>query len=88
MRGGETHIPLRPMWSCRADGQQWPCPDARLLLRADFDDNLSGLTIYLAGVFSEATQDLYHLNPYDGPSPHELFDRFVAWGRRERPSAT
>ncbi|PZG15460.1 hypothetical protein C1I95_19550 [Micromonospora craterilacus] len=78
------HTPLRPMWCCRADGQPWPCAEARLLLRAEFDRNLAGLTIYLAGLMYEAIRDLYHLNPHDGPEPKALFDRFVGWTRRGR----
>ncbi|MGC4768658.1 hypothetical protein ACLQ25_06670 [Micromonospora sp. DT44] len=75
----KPHTPLRPMWFCRADGQQWPCPEARLRLRREFEDNVPGLTIYLAGLYYEATRDLYRLNPHDGPSPSELFTRFVSW---------
>ncbi|MFG1650430.1 hypothetical protein ACGFIE_10905 [Micromonospora sp. NPDC049275] len=80
-----SHTPLRPMWFCRADGQRWPCAEARLRLKAEFDDNMQGLTIYLAGMYYEASRDLYHLNPHEGPSPRELFDRFVAWGPYRRP---
>ncbi|MEU4474588.1 hypothetical protein [Micromonospora sp. NPDC023888] len=86
---GETpHTPLRPLWSCRADGQHWPCREARLRLKAEFDDNLPGLTIYLAVIFSEAAQDIHHLDPSDRPSPCELFDRFVGWARRKEPPGT
>ncbi|MGI5520606.1 hypothetical protein ACQEUX_06590 [Micromonospora sp. CA-259024] len=82
-----SHTPLRPMWFCRADGQQWPCAEARLLLRAEFADNMPGLSIYLAGMFYEATKDLYRLNPHDGQTPIELFQRFVAWGPLRKPIA-
>ncbi|MEV6690150.1 hypothetical protein AB0M35_01550 [Micromonospora sp. NPDC051196] len=73
------HTPLRPMWCCRVDGQPWPCAEARLLLRVEFDRNTVGLTIYLAGLMYEAMRDLYHLNPHDGPEPTALFARFVGW---------
>lgn len=79
------HTPLRPMWCCRADGRPWPCADARLLLKAEFDEDPAALTIYLAGLYHEAAHDLYQLNPYDGPAPRELFERFVAWGPFRRP---
>ncbi|MEU0552325.1 hypothetical protein [Micromonospora sp. NPDC005979] len=80
------HTPLRPMWCCRADGRPWPCADARLLLKAEFDEDPAALTIYLAGLYHEAAHDLYQLNPYDdGPTPRELFERFVAWGPFRRP---
>ncbi|GIJ80582.1 hypothetical protein SAMN05443287_115104 [Micromonospora phaseoli] len=78
------HTPLRPMWCCRADGQPWPCGSARLLLRAEYDHDLTGLSIYLAGLMYEAMRDLYHLNPHDGPEPKALFDRFLAWARPRR----
>ncbi|SBT68211.1 hypothetical protein GA0070622_5307 [Micromonospora sediminicola] len=74
------HTPLRPTWACRACGQPWPCSHARMLLKVDYETNMPGLTIYLAGLMYEAMRDLYHLNPHDGLSPPEMFDRFVAWG--------
>ncbi|MBQ1017161.1 hypothetical protein KBX71_04690 [Micromonospora sp. D93] len=85
-REQKPHTPLRPMWFCRADGQQWPCAEARLQLRFEFEDNMPGLSIYLAGMFYEATKDLYHLNPHDGPTPRELYERFVAWGPFRKPA--
>ncbi|GIJ27157.1 hypothetical protein Vqi01_23190 [Micromonospora qiuiae] len=78
---GVPHTPLRPMWCCRADGQPWPCGEARLLLRVEYDGNPIGLSIYLAGLMYEAMRDLYHLNPHDAPDPAALFTRFLAWSR-------
>ncbi|SCL32977.1 hypothetical protein GA0070615_2168 [Micromonospora aurantiaca] len=74
------HTPLRPTWACRACGQPWPCPQARLLLKVEYESALPALSIYLSGLMFEAMRDLFHLNPHDGPSPQEMFDRFVAWG--------
>ncbi|MGN9811031.1 hypothetical protein ACTMSW_16920 [Micromonospora sp. BQ11] len=79
------HTPLRPMWCCRACGQPWPCAHARLLLKIEYEDNAVGLSIYLCGLLYEAARDLYRLNPDDGPSPRDLFTRFVAWGPYRRP---
>ncbi|QGN50771.1 hypothetical protein GKC29_14555 [Micromonospora sp. WMMC415] len=79
------HTPLRPVWACRACGQPWPCAEARLLLKAEFDGRYPTLSIYLAGLLYEAMHDLYHLNPHDGPRPRDLFDRFVGWGPFRRP---
>ena len=80
------HTPLRPLWCCRACGQPWPCAPARLLLTREYADNPVGLSIYLSGLFYEATRDLYRLNPDDGASPRDLFARFVAWSPyRRRP---
>ncbi|MFG1882871.1 hypothetical protein [Micromonospora sp. NPDC049102] len=84
--GKPPHTPLRPLWLCRADGQVWPCGEARLRLRAEFENNPTGLTIYLAGMYYEATRDLYRLNPHDGPSPNDLYARFVGWGPYRRPA--
>ncbi|MFY1578331.1 hypothetical protein ACN26Z_25880 [Verrucosispora sp. WMMD703] len=78
------HTPLRPTWCCRTDGQPWPCGEARLLLRAEYEHNLTGLSIYLAGLMHEAMRDLYHLNPHDAPTPPVLFSRFLAWTRPRR----
>ncbi|MFI7594008.1 hypothetical protein [Micromonospora sp. NPDC049359] len=80
------HTPLRPHWACRADGQPWPCATARLMLKAEYEDTMPSLSIYLAGLMYEAMRDLYHLNPHDGPSPQALFDRFVGWGPFRRPA--
>ncbi|GIM83693.1 hypothetical protein Sar04_13480 [Salinispora arenicola] len=74
------HTPRRPLWACRACAQPWPCPDARLHLTAEYHNRQQNLSIYLAGLYHDAMHDLYHLNPHDGPSPRQLFDRFIAWG--------
>ncbi|MFD6636805.1 hypothetical protein ACFWDN_13420 [Micromonospora chalcea] len=74
------HTPLRPTWACRSCGHPWPCGHARLLLRTEYESNVPGLTIYLSGLMYEAMRDLYHLNPSDGPTPQQMFDRFVSWG--------
>ncbi|GIJ23516.1 hypothetical protein Vlu01_41400 [Micromonospora lutea] len=58
---------------------------ARLLLKVEYGRNEIGLSIYLSGLFYEATRDLYHLNPHDGPTPRALFTRFVAWSPYRRP---
>ncbi|WP_026184826.1 hypothetical protein [Salinispora vitiensis] len=79
-RNQPPHTPLRPTWTCRACGHPWPCAEARLLLKAQYETQQPSLTIYLAGLCYEAMHDLYHLNPHDGPNPRELFDRFVSWG--------
>jgi hypothetical protein len=79
------HTPLRPTWACRSCGNPWPCAEARLHLKAEFDGRYSTLSIYLAGLMYEAMHDLYHLNPFDGPGPQDMFDRFVGWGPFRRP---
>ncbi|WP_025617686.1 hypothetical protein [Salinispora cortesiana] len=81
------HTPLRPRWTCRAWCQQWPCAQARLLLKAEREGRMASLAIYLAGLMYEAMHDLYCLNPNDGPSPRALFERFVAWNPFRRSAA-
>ncbi|GIJ80885.1 hypothetical protein SAMN05443287_103106 [Micromonospora phaseoli] len=78
------HTPLRPIWCCRACGQPWPCAPARLLLRAEYARNLTGLSVYLAGLMCEAMRDLYRLNPHDGPEPKVIFGRFLGWSTPRR----
>ncbi|MFI5837542.1 hypothetical protein ACIA5A_28075 [Micromonospora sp. NPDC051300] len=79
------HTPVRPSWACRADGEPWPCAHARLALKAEYDRNLAALTIYLAGLLFEAMRDFYHLNPHDGPSPQQMYQRFLGWSPFRRP---
>ncbi|WP_329020266.1 hypothetical protein OG271_11725 [Micromonospora rifamycinica] len=33
----------------------------------------------MSGLYHEASHDLFRLNPQDGPTPRDLFERFVAW---------
>jgi hypothetical protein len=81
----EPHTPLRPMWCCRACSAPWPCATARLLLKAEYEADQVGLSVYLCGVLHEAARDLFRLNPHDAPTPREMFERFVAWGPYRRP---
>ncbi|MET7805203.1 hypothetical protein [Micromonospora chersina] len=47
-------------------------------------DHPIDLAVYLSGLYHEATHDLFRLNPHDGPTPRDLFERFVAWGPYRR----
>jgi hypothetical protein len=75
------HAPRRPIWLCRTCATTWPCPAARLMLKAEYGDDRAGLCVYLCGLLHEAIEDLYRLNPHDGPNPQGLFDRIVGWAR-------
>ncbi|MFG1678177.1 hypothetical protein [Micromonospora sp. NPDC049282] len=79
-----AHLPLRPLWLCRTCGAPWPCAQARLLLKVEYADHPVDLAVYLSGLYHEATHDLFRLNPQDGPTPRDLFDRFVGWGPYRR----
>ncbi|WP_374198079.1 hypothetical protein [Micromonospora sp. PLK6-60] len=45
-----------------------------------------GLSIYMASCLHDATADLLKLNDNPGPSPADLFARFLAWtAKRPEP---
>lgn len=76
------HVPLRPLWLCRACGGPWPCATARLTLAADYRNSRVALSIYLAGMLYTAVEDLYRLHPDDTPKPGALYERFLGWTAR------
>lgn len=78
------HLPLRPLWLCRACGQPWPCGRAKLDLLASYRDSPLNLLIYLAGLLHEAIDDLHRLNPGTTGDVRNLFDRFLGWPARNR----
>jgi hypothetical protein len=69
------------MWLCHACAEVWPCPTARLKLKSEYGDDRAALCVYLCGLLHAAIEDLYRLNPHDGPTPQGLFDRIVGWAR-------
>ncbi|MCI4064307.1 hypothetical protein MRQ36_17565 [Micromonospora sp. R77] len=80
-RAVRPHVPIRPLWLCRVCAAPWPCQPARLLLLMEYRRDRPGLSVHLAGCLFDATADLLALNPNPGPSPAELFERFLAWTR-------
>lgn len=79
------HVPMRPLWLCRACAQPWPCATAHLALRREYADDRVALCVYLGGMLHVAADDLYRLNPHDAPDPRALFLRFLAWAPRRVP---
>jgi hypothetical protein len=82
------HLPIRPIWLCRVDAHPWPCGEARVALLRQYDGDMIGLAVYLAGMLHDAAADLYALNPHEAPKPSALWDRFLAWldvTRRSQP---
>lgn len=73
------HIPVRPIWLCRACAADWPCLTARTLLPLDYYADPLSLFVYLGAALQAATEDLYRLNPDPGPDPRLLHARFLAW---------
>lgn len=73
------HTPLRPLWLCRVDAQPWPCATARLCLVYRYDADPAALRVEMCRMLYLAAHDLHRLDPDAGPSPADLFGRFIAW---------
>jgi hypothetical protein len=71
-----AHNPIRPGWSCRGCGDDWPCPSRRQQLQAEYVDARVSLTLYLAACMVDAAFDL-PIAPAG-----VLYDRFLGWVRR------
>lgn len=78
-RPSRPHLPMRPLWMCRACGQPWPCGPARLSLLAEFKGERTALILYLSGQLAEARDQLAQLGGVG--SPADLTDRFISWAR-------
>ncbi|MEO3781362.1 hypothetical protein ABGB16_32145 [Micromonospora sp. B11E3] len=81
------HLPIRPLWLCRACAAPWPCATARLTLLHEYARDRVALLVYLGGQLHDAADELYRLNPHDGPEPAQLFDRFLGWALIRRTGA-
>ncbi|WP_431935914.1 hypothetical protein [Micromonospora sp. RP3T] len=86
-RAVRPHGPMRPLWRCRVRAAPWPCQPARLLLLMEYRRDRVALSMYMAGCLFDATADLMKLNDNPGPSPVELFERFLAWTARRTPGS-
>ena len=71
-----SHEPVRPGWSCQGCRQAWPCPDGRRELLAAPNKARLSLSMYLAGQFLAACQEL------PTTPAGELYQRFLGWGCR------
>lgn len=69
-----VHVPERPAWTCRHDGQPWPCPGARVHLACQYDPVT--LSVVMGQHLHNAVRDLGDRVP-----PAELWARFLAWVR-------
>ncbi|MEE6260456.1 hypothetical protein [Plantactinospora sonchi] len=81
------HLPLRPLWLCRHDGQPWPCGAARANLSREYAHDRLALCVYLGLSLAEAYLDLTRLHPDTAPGPGALTDRFLGWVRSVRSTA-
>lgn len=84
--GPRGHVPLRPIWLCRACGLPWPCGRAKLDLLAEYHDSMVSLFLYLASQFHDAIDDLHKVNAGVCGSVAGLFDRFLSWPARHTRS--
>jgi hypothetical protein len=75
-----SHAPIRPIWICRACAGPWPCANARLSLKGEYENDRPGLSVYMATMLHEAVADLHRLNPSELDLT-AMFTRFVAWTR-------
>jgi hypothetical protein len=79
--GQRLHIPLRPGWQCAGCETAWPCETAKIDLLAGYRSMRLSLSLYLAGLYIEAMNDLYvRANDSLPPDPRALFERFLGWG--------
>lgn len=67
------HLPVRPAWTCRACGREWPCPTRKRQLLAEYEGARVSLTLYLSGYFIEACTDL------PDACCGGLHNRFLGW---------
>ncbi|MEU1680523.1 flavin reductase [Micromonospora zamorensis] len=70
-----NHLPTRPTWRCGACGIAWPCSAAKLRLLGEYRQDRLALTVYLATLHAEASDQLSEVDP------GRLTDRFLSWAR-------
>ncbi|MEU9510171.1 hypothetical protein AB0D32_28260 [Micromonospora sp. NPDC048170] len=73
-----------PLWLCRKCAASWPCAPARLVLLREHPHDRVALLVYLGGLLHDAAGELHRLNPHDGPTPEQLFARFLGWAISRR----
>ncbi|MEU1752045.1 flavin reductase family protein [Micromonospora matsumotoense] len=73
------HVPMRPLWRCRACGAPWPCQPARLTLLVEYRGQRTALLVYLGALMVEAGDQLGQLT--DHARPADLHERFLGWAR-------
>ncbi|MEO3743375.1 hypothetical protein [Plantactinospora sp. B5E13] len=73
------HLPRRPLWSCRVCAAAWPCDTARERLLTEYAHDRVALSVYLCAMLYDATSDLHVRYQSGGPSPQDLYARFIGW---------
>lgn len=69
-----SHTAARPSWLCRRCGCPWPCRLAKGHLLVEYRDEPTGLGLYLAIQWGEASRELDGVDLSDA-----LWPRFVGW---------
>jgi hypothetical protein len=73
------HLPSRPLWHCRAcSGVDWPCPPAVAEIALSWADAPISFSIFMAGQFVLALEDLSKLHASSPPDPRDLYERFMS----------
>lgn len=71
-------------WDCRGCGKDWPCDEVRDELWVKHRRNPARLAIHMCKLLEQAAPALVAA----GLHPDEMFDRFIAWTRRQELDAT
>ncbi|MBU2662196.1 hypothetical protein KOI35_01615 [Actinoplanes bogorensis] len=74
-----AHLNTRPSWDCLVCGKPWPCVTARTRMLVEYREFPSTLTVYMSAQMYDALNDFVAAGQL---APTDLFDRFLAWGRR------
>lgn len=73
-----VHTPLRPVWRCKADHLPWPCPQARQLLLAAYQDAPGrSLQFYLIDQMLTAAVDWRNAGITGDAG--SLYDQIIGW---------
>jgi hypothetical protein len=70
------HLPRRPLWACMACETAWPCAPAQAELVTSYAGMPVSLSIFVAGQFVLALDDLSRVDGGNPPDPRALFERF------------
>lgn len=72
------HLPRRPLWACAGCETEWPCEPAKSELLFSYQGMPVSLSLFVAGQFVRALEDLSRLDSGSPPDPRALFERFFS----------
>jgi hypothetical protein len=70
-----NHEPVRPVWTCRGCGADWPCTTRRAELGAEFAGAPVSLALYLSDCLVTAAREL------PACRAGKLYHQFLGWVR-------